>query len=69
VLSPDVFALSPAIHENVDATFEVSAIETEPPLHIVAEFALVIVGAGFTVTVTVCAVPGQLPLVDVGVTV
>jgi hypothetical protein len=42
---------------------------TEPPLHIVAELALVMVGTGFTVTVTVCGVPGQLPAVDVGVTV
>jgi hypothetical protein len=40
-----------------------------PPLQIVNELALVIAGVGFTVTVTVCAAPAQLPPVDVGVTV
>jgi hypothetical protein len=40
---------------------------TVPPLQIVAEEALVIVGLGLTVTVTVNVLPGQLP--DVGVTV
>jgi hypothetical protein len=53
VLSPVVLALSPAIHVNVDATFDVSGILTVPPLQIVAELALVIAGVGFTVTVTV----------------
>ena len=42
---------------------------TVPTLQIVAVLALVIAGVGFTVTVTVCAVPAQLPPVDVGVTV
>jgi hypothetical protein len=69
VLSPLVFALSVAIHVYVDATELVSGIVTVDPLHIVAVDALVIVGTGFTVTVTVCGVPGQLPAVDVGVTV
>lgn len=69
MLSPVVFALSPAIQENVDATFDVKEIFTAEPLQIVAELALVITGAGFTVTVTTCGVPGQLPATDVGVTV
>ena len=42
---------------------------TMPPLHIVAPGALVMVGAGFTVIVTVCGVPWQFPAIDVGVTV
>jgi hypothetical protein len=69
VLSPVVFALSDAIHENVDATFAVNAMLTALPEHTVAELALVIAGVGFTVTVTVCAGPAQLPPVEVGVTV
>jgi hypothetical protein len=69
VLSPVVFALSPAIHVKLEATLEVKGILTVPPLQIVAEFALVIVGVGLTVTVTVCGVPAQVPAVEVGVTV
>jgi hypothetical protein len=69
VLSPLVFALSEAIHEKVEATFEVSGILTVPPLQMVAEDALVTEGVGFTVTLTVCPAPVQLPPVDVGVTV
>ena len=38
---------------------------TVPPLHKVAEVVLVITGVGFTVTVAVCAVPGQPPAVGV----
>jgi hypothetical protein len=53
VLSPVVLALSPAIHVKVEATFDVRGILTVPPLHNVAELALVIVGVGLTVTVTV----------------
>ena len=69
VLSPVVLALSAAIHVNEEATLAVKGMLTVAALHIVAELALVIVIAGFTDTVTVCAVPAQLPLVDVGVTV
>ena len=39
------------------------------PLHTDVALPLVITGTGFTVTVTICGVPGQLPVVDVGVTV
>ena len=39
------------------------------PLHTVAVEALLMAGVGFTVTVTVCAVPGHVPDVEVGVTV
>lgn len=69
VLSPVVFALSAAIHVNAEATFAVNGILTVPPLQIVAVLALVIAGVGFTVTNTVCGVPGQLPADEVGVTV
>lgn len=69
VLSPLVFALFAAIHENVDAMFAVNGILTVPPLQMLAEAALVITGVGLTVMVTVCGVPGQLPVVVVGVTV
>ena len=69
VLSPVVLALSVAIHVYVDATLLVNGMLTVPPLHIVAELALVIAGIGFTVTLTVCPAPMQLPALEVGVTV
>ena len=70
VLSPVVLALLAAIQVKVEpATLVVKAIVTVFPVQIVAEPALVIVGVGLTVTVTVCAVPEQVPAVDVGVTV
>lgn len=47
----------------------VRGILTVCPEQIVAVLALVIAGVGFTVTVTVCAAPVQLPPLDVGVTV
>ena len=49
--------------------FAVKGMLTAVPAQIVDVLALVIVGAGFTVIVTVCGVPAQLPNVDVGVTV
>jgi hypothetical protein len=51
-LSPVVLALSVATHEKVDEIFEESDIETDAPLQIVDEPALVIVGRALTVTVT-----------------
>ena len=69
VLSPVVLALSVAIHVNVEATLLVNGMLTVPPLQIVAELALVIAGVGFTVTLTVCPAPTQLPPIEVGVTV
>jgi len=69
VLSPVVLALSVAIHVNVEDTLLVNGMLTVPPLHIVAELALVIAGVGFTVTLTVCPAPMQLPPIEVGVTV
>ena len=69
VLSPVVFALSAAIHVYVEATLLVNGMLTVSPLHIVAELALVIAGVGFTVTMTVCPAPKQLPPLEVGVTV
>ena len=59
VLSPVTFTLSVASQEKEDATLEVSAILTAFPLHTVAEEALVMAGVGFTVTVTVWAVPAH----------
>ena len=59
VLSPLVFGLLAAIQVKPEATFAVSGIFTAPPLQIVAVAALVITGAGFTVTVAVIADPAQ----------
>ena len=53
----------------MEATLLVKGIFTAPALQMVADAGLVIVGTGSTVTVTVCGVPGQLPAIDVGVTV
>ena len=53
VLSPVVLALLAAIHVKEEATLAVKGMLTVAALHIVAEFALVIVTAGFTDTVTV----------------
>ncbi len=61
--------LSAAIHVNDAGILLVNGILTVPALQIVAELALVTVTVGFTETVTVWAVPAQLPLVEVGVTV
>ena len=69
VLSPVVFTLSVASQEKEEATLEVRAILTASPEQMLAVEALVITGVGFTVTVTVCAVPGQDPEVEVGVMV
>ena len=69
VLSPVTFTLSDATHVYDDGTTLVNPRFTFSPLQIVFEFALLIVGAGFTVMVTVCDAPTQLPVVEVGVTV
>jgi hypothetical protein len=70
ILSPLVLGLSVAIQVKVlPPILAVSGMFTVAALQIVAVDALVIVGAGFTVTVTVCGVPVQVPVVDVGVTV
>ena len=69
VLSPVVLALLAATHVNVEATFAVKGMFTLAPLQMVAVDALVITGVGFTVTVTVCEAPAQLPALEVGVTV
>jgi hypothetical protein len=47
---------------------DASTMFGSPPLQIVAVFGLTTVGIGFTVTVIVNGAPGQLPVVDVGVT-
>ena len=53
----------------MEATLLVNGMLTVSPLHIVAELTLVITGVGFTVTMTVCPEPMQLPPMEVGVTV
>ena len=53
MLSPVVFALSDAIQVNEEFTFEVKGILTATPPQTVAVFALVTIGAGLIVTVTV----------------
>ena len=47
---------------------EVKGMLTAPPEQMVAVLALVITGNGFTVTVTVWAVPTHPPGLEVGVT-
>ena len=69
VLSPVVLVLSVATQVKLDATLLVREILIAFPLQIVAAVVLVITGAGFTVTVTVWAVPAHPPGFDVGVTV
>ena len=69
MLSPLVLILSVAIQVKFEAMPAVNGMLTVPPLQMVAVAALVILGAGFTLTVTVCEVPKQLPPVEVGVTV
>ena len=53
----------------MDARLLVNGKLSVVPLHTEALVPLVIVGRGFTVTPTVCAIPGQDPAVEVGVTV
>ena len=53
----------------MQATLLVNGIVTTLPLQITALSKLVIVGGGLTETFTVCGVPGQVPRVEVGVTV
>lgn len=58
----------PTVHANelgVDAVNEIAVAE---PLQLDAVLAVVTTGFGFTVTVIVYAVPAQLPVVAVGVT-
>ena len=69
VLSPVVFALLAATQLYVAAAPEVNPKFNAVPLQTLVVVALVIMGLGFTVTVTVWAVPTQAPAVPVGVTV
>ena len=68
-LSPEVFTLSAATQLYVAAAPEVNPKARAVPLQTLIVVALVITGLGFTVTVTVWAVPTQEPAVPVGVTV
>ena len=54
MLSPVVLVLSAATHEKEDVILLVKGILRATLLHIVADATLVIIGVGFTVTVTVC---------------
>jgi hypothetical protein len=58
----------PMVQLNELAAEAVNPILGPVPLHIVAVFAVVTEGLGFTVTVMVYGVPAQLPAVAVGVT-
>ena len=59
----------PTVHVNVDAALAVKEMFVAVALHIVAVFAVVTTGVGFTVTVIVYCGPGQVvDAVDVGVT-
>ena len=69
VLSPLVLALLAAIQVKVEALLLVNTMFNIPPLHIVELLGLVIVGSGFTVTVTNCEVPTHPLGIDVGVIV
>jgi hypothetical protein len=68
-LSPVTFALLVAIQEKEALTLEVKSILSADPLQMAAVLLLVTTGVGLTVTWTVCPLPTQLPVVDVGVTV
>lgn len=67
--SPVTFPLFAATHENVEGTFVVREVFRPIPLHTVELLELVSIGEGLTVTLTVWATPGQLPVEAVGVTV
>ena len=69
VLSPVTVAEFAAIQVKVEAWFAVKANAIVWPEQMDVVFELVMAGAGFTVTLTVCAVPAHDPAVDVGVTV
>jgi hypothetical protein len=58
----------PIVQEKLLGTLAVKLILGPVPLQVVAVFAVVTVGDGFTVTVIVYGAPVQLPVVDVGVT-
>lgn len=68
VLSPVVLPLSVASQLKVEVILLVSGIFMAIPEQTTPLFGLVITGAGFTTTLSVCGMPGQ-PRVDVGVTV
>ena len=62
--------IAPIVQLKVLDVVAVSAIFVVPPLQIVAVFAVVTTGVGFTVTVIVYGVPGQAGVaMDVGVTI
>lgn len=74
VPEPAEAPLTPAcvtVHENVvPATLLLNAIELALPEQMLCELGVAVAdGTGFTVTEMVCAVPGQLPILEVGVTV
>jgi hypothetical protein len=60
--------MAPIVQLMVLATLAVKAMLVALPLQIDDVFDVVITGVGFTVTVIAVALPAQLPVVDVGVT-
>jgi hypothetical protein len=69
VVSPVVLGLSAANQLKEEATFDVKLIFSGIPEQIVSVFALVTLTVGTTLTVTFIGVPGQEPVVEVGVMV
>lgn len=69
LLAPVILpVIVPTVHVNVLAAVAVKAMFGLVPLHVDAVFSVVTVGLGLTVTVIGYTTPGQLPVVDVGVT-
>ena len=71
-VNPETPAVADAVHVNVaPVTFEVrvTRVEFPPEQMVCVNGVLETVGVGLTITVTVCGVPAQPPVVDVGVTV
>ena len=65
VMLPEIV---PIVHVKLLCAVAAKIIFGLVPLHIVAVVAVVIVGTGLTVTITVCGVPTQDPPMDVAVT-
>jgi len=69
LLAPVILpVIVPTVHVNVLAAVAARTIFGLVPLHVAAVFGVVTVGLGLTVTVIVYSAPGQLPVVEVGVT-
>jgi len=61
--------IAPTVHVKLLATLAVNDMFGLVPLHVTAVLAVVTTGVGVTVTVIVYGSPGQVPVVEVGVTI